>query len=715
MEKIKFAAKKIWADNNTKKNDWVVFRKKFILDELKEKVTAKIAIDTKYYLYINEEIIVFDGGLNWGPFDNAGYYDVVDIAEHLKTGGNEIFLICWYWGNEGRNNIDSKSAGLVFEAEEIGVLSDDTFEVIRHPAYYNTVGEQPAFLYGGHNIGYDARKEVADEELNFKASTIYEIQNDYYKRPIPQMKYSEILCYSDLLYSDGKLIAVLPFAAQITPCFELKASGGEIIDIRTDRYSINGGPGDDANLYNAHRVEYICKSGVNRFEALNWMFGEQVIYTIPEGVEIIKLGYRESGYQTEFVGDFKCSNKLVNRLVEKCKRTLYVCMRDNFMDCPDRERGQWIADVSVQVPQVFFVMDTNAVKLISKAIHDFIYLRKGNVLVGNVPGANYSELPSQSLNAISSLGMIAQYCKYSGDDSVLIQCFEPIIEYLKLWDIKDDGMVVKRTGDWYWFDHLYNVDEKILENTWYYLALDFAEYIGEKVNCHEHDEFIQKRKSGILENFDSCFWKREFYSSDCFADDRANALAVLSGLAGKDKYEAIRKVLVSVYNSTPYMEGYVIEALIKMGYLEDAYKRMMSRYYNLIENENSTLWEDFHILGTKNHAWSGSPLTILFKHFFGIDTQDGFKDVTITPNLSVLSDFECETMLVEGNLKLAAYKYPEKTSIKIINNSSSNITLILYAKKLGLNRISKINGEVIDNQENSEFMIYKGECHFIIE
>lgn len=715
MEKTRFTAKKIWADNNTKKNDWVVFRKKFILDELKEKVIAKIAVDTKYYLYINKEIIVFDGGLNWGPFDNAGYYDVVDIAEHLKTEENEIFLVCWYWGNEGRNNIDSKSAGLVFEAEEIGVLSDDTFEVIRHPAYYNTDGEQPAFLYGGHNIGYDARKEVADEELNFKAATIYEIQNDYFKRPIPQMKYSEILCYSDLLYSDGKLIAVLPFAAQINPYFELMASGGEVIDIRTDRYSINGGPGGDTNLYNAHRVEYICKSGINRFEALNWMFGEQVIYTIPEGVEIVKLGYRESGYHTEFVGDFKCSNQLVNRLVEKCKRTLYVCMRDNFMDCPDRERGQWIGDVSVQVPQVFFVMDKNAVELISKAIHDFIHLRKGNVLVGNVPGANYSELPSQSLNAISSLGMIAQYCKYSGDDSVLIECFEPIIEYLKLWDIKDDGMVTKRTGDWYWFDHLYNVDEKILENTWYYLALDFAGHIGEKINCHEHDEFIQKRKSGILENFDRCFWKRGFYSSDCFADDRANALAVLSGLAGRDKYEAIRKVLVSVYNSTPYMEGYVIEALIKMGYVDDAYKRMMSRYNSLIENENSTLWEDFHILGTKNHAWSGSPLTILFKHFFGINTLNGFKDVTITPNLSVLSDFECETILAEGNLVLAAYKYPEKTSIKIINNSSSNITLILYAKKLGLNRISKINGEVIENQENHEFKIPKGECHFIIE
>ena len=36
---------------------------------------------------------------------------------------------------------------------------------------------------------------------------------------------------------------------------------------------------------------------------------------------------------------------------------------------------------------------------------------------------------------------------------------------------------------------------------------------------------------------------------------------------------------------------------------------------SLIVNENSTLWEDFFQLGTKNHAWSGAPLTIVSKYF----------------------------------------------------------------------------------------------------
>ena len=29
---------------------------------------------------------------------------------------------------------------------------------------------------------------------------------------------------------------------------------------------------------------------------------------------------------------------------EKSQRTLYITMRDTYMDCPDRERAQWWGD-----------------------------------------------------------------------------------------------------------------------------------------------------------------------------------------------------------------------------------------------------------------------------------------------------------------------------------------------------------------------------------
>ena len=99
-------------------------------------------------------------------------------------------------------------------------------------------------------------------------------------------------------------------------------------------------------------------------------------------------------------------------------------------------------------------------------------------------------------------------------------------------------------------------------------------------------------------------------------DERANALAVLSGIATQEEYPAIARVLTAGCHCSPYMEYFVLEALCRMGYKEAAYNRMKKRYAPLVENMNSTLWEDFDVLGTRNHAWSGGPLTILLEHFY---------------------------------------------------------------------------------------------------
>jgi hypothetical protein len=363
-----------------------------------------------------------------------------------------------------------------------------------------------------------------------------------------------------------------------------------------------------------------------------YLYGEELIVTASAPVENLRLGYRETGYDCDITGHFECSDPLLNSLVEKAARTLYVCMRDNFMDCPDRERGQWIGDVSVQIPQVFFLLDSRAKLLAKKAIFDFIGLRDGGVLRGNVPGENSWELPAQSLCAIGEWGLIAQYYKYTGDEEVLRLSFEPSVRYLMLWDIEETGLLSPRKGSWRWFDHGFNEDEPVMEHAWYYMALHFARRCADILNDRRFDDFIHTRMTEIEGSFHKTFWKDgEYYSSGAVIDDRANALAVLSGLAPRECYEDIRFVLQSVQNATPYMESFVLAALCEMGYAQDAYHRMMSRYYNMATNENSTLWEDFALLGTRNHAWSGAPATIAFRYFLGLDTADGGKTWTANP------------------------------------------------------------------------------------
>ena len=99
-EKDDWTAKWIWdEDNLTEKNVWMCFIKKVSLDKIPEELIAHISADSKYWLYINGETVVFEGGVKRGPDKNSGYYDSLDISPYLKEGENSICALVWFWDN----------------------------------------------------------------------------------------------------------------------------------------------------------------------------------------------------------------------------------------------------------------------------------------------------------------------------------------------------------------------------------------------------------------------------------------------------------------------------------------------------------------------------------------------------------------------------------------------------------------------------------------
>ena len=644
----------IWNSDQSIKNSFVAFRKKFDSGGITNNL-LRIAVDGKYYLWLNGEQIVFEGGLNRGPTPTSHYFDEIGLAPHLKEGENTLAVLVWYWGNGGRNNVFTERAGLWVDG---ALVSDESFKCMALCAYSEGGPPYPAYLYGGYNIAYNANSDIGGwQAADFndggwgkarRVSLSMEEWGELVKRPIPLLKNYGLKEFArrEVSINGGKKIitAYLPYAAWVSPYFEVIASQNDFFDIRTDRYEIHGGNGDERSVYKAQRCEYIAKEGAQNFECIGAYFGEQVIFSMPENVEVISLKYRETGYDCEFSGVFSCDDEELNTLYEKSRRTLFVCMRDNFMDCPDRERGQWIGDVSVQSPQIFYALSRSSDALLKKCINDFMNWRDDDILRGNVPGMHAGELPSQSLNAISSIGMIREYYVHTGDRDILDFVIEPVEKYLLLWNMGGDGLVEKRSGGWAWYDHGANIDGAILENCWYTLALEFALSIRENV-------ILRSRLDSIKKNFNAKFWKPDGYRSAEYLDDRANAMAVLAGFAEESEYRTIINVLGTVKNSTPYMENYVLEAMFKMGYKEEAMTRMKERYLPLIKNENSTIWEDFNLLGTRNHAWSGGPLTHLCKWVAGIyPVKPGYEEFVIDPYLGRLSKVHAVIETVRGNI-----------------------------------------------------------------
>ena len=63
------------------------------------------------------------------------------------------------------------------------------------------------------------------------------------------------------------------------------------------------------------------------------MNGHEMLYVIPAGVEVLGLKYRETGYNANIKGTFTCDDAFFTELWKRSARTLYITMRDNYMDC----------------------------------------------------------------------------------------------------------------------------------------------------------------------------------------------------------------------------------------------------------------------------------------------------------------------------------------------------------------------------------------------
>jgi alpha-L-rhamnosidase len=99
-------------------NSWICFRKEADLKLSKnQKVTTRIACDSKYWLYINGKMVIFEGQIKRGPTPNDSYFDEVEIGEFLKNGKNTIAVLVWYFGKDGFSHKNSGKAGLLFEAD----------------------------------------------------------------------------------------------------------------------------------------------------------------------------------------------------------------------------------------------------------------------------------------------------------------------------------------------------------------------------------------------------------------------------------------------------------------------------------------------------------------------------------------------------------------------------------------------------------------------
>ncbi|MFD0861420.1 alpha-L-rhamnosidase C-terminal domain-containing protein [Sungkyunkwania multivorans] len=693
------------------KNAWLAFRKSFEYKKDTSQAKLRLAVDSKYWLWINGELIVFEGGLKRGPTPDDTYYDKVDMTNLLKDGKNTVAILVWYFGKDGMTHKSSGKAGLItelYQSDQLILQTDDSWKAISHPAYISKSEDpQPNWRLPESNIVFDAQKDVPDwvqsdfddsgwQDAKVICQGICPPWNQLVKRPIPFWKDFGLKAYGNTFnfpfVSKGDTIKCkLPYNAQVTPFLKVNSKAGERITMLTDNYK----GGSEYNM----RAEYITKEGEQSYESLGWVNGHIMYYVIPKGVEVLDLKYRETGYDTEFAGSIEVDDAFYNQMCKKAVRTLYVTMRDNYMDTPGRERAQWWGDVVLESGEAFYALDRKADALTKKGMLELMnWQRRDSTIFSPIPAGNWNqELPGQMLMSVGYYGFWNYYLN-TGDLETIQKIYEPVKRYLSLWKLREDGTVNVRKGGWTWGDWGQNRDIPLLMNTQYYLALKGYAKLSEAVGKQNEADSVYHLMKGFKTAFNTKFWKGNHYRSMNYkgaTDDRSQGLAVVSGLADKDKYDPIYKVLQTEMHASPYMEKYVLEALFMMGHDDFALQRMKQRFSKMVLNTTySTLWEGWGIGaegfggGTTNHGWSGGGLTLLYQYATGIrPTSPGWNTFQIKPQPGPLKHIRAVVPSIKGDIRVEL-KNEESFILKveIPKGTKASVYLPSSFKKVEVNK-----------------------------
>lgn len=718
--------------NQNMPNTWLAYRKTVQLNDVPSGLTAKIAVDSKYWLWINGKMVVFEGGLKRGPNPVDTYYDEVELAPYLKTGSNTIAVLSCYFGKDGFSHKSSGRAGLLFDCQSDGlnIISDESWKCSVLKSFQTAPAPFPNFRLSESNILYDAQQEPGDwqgsdfddtkmdQAMEIGAAGAYP-WNKLILRPIPLWKDFGLKNYLSQRISSSSfvdtIICELPYNAQLTPYFEIESAAGKRITICTDNYLFyNGG---EANI----RAEYITKNGLQTYENYGWINGQRVYYIVPKGVKVLALKYRETGYDTEFSGSFSCSDPFLNEYWEKARRTLYLTMRDGYMDCPDRERAQWTGDATNESAEAFYALSTSSHALSKKWLYELIdWQRPDGSLYSPTPAGNWTkELPDQIAASIGYYGLWNYYLN-TGDKETIADLYGRSKRYLSLWEKDPKGTMLMREGGWAWGDWGEDRDMLLIFNSWYYLAVKgmhrIAVELGYTNDANAYVEFMKKFKISYNEQF----WNGQAYRSPLYkdeTDDRVQALAVVSGLADADKYPMLLKVLQTEKHASPYMEKYVFEAFFLMGKANEGIARFKKRFGPMVANPNfTTLFEGWGIGeqgyggGTVNHAWSGGGLTVLSQNLCGIyPLTPGYKVFGILPNpgsianakasiSSVAGQIEC-AFINTGNTFLLTAKVPDHTTAIL------GIPFKKYSRVMLNGKVVWENGKYVSDVDSKQFDI----------
>ena len=419
-----------------------------------------------------------------------------------------------------------------------------------------------------------------------------------------------------ILLDLGRVVSGFPFVSVdgasgtvIDVAFSEWLDGNQVVAVKSP---VRFGTYQGLPMYTADRL--ILRQGPFRWQRFFFSGFRYIQLTIRDAAQPVRVnaaGAVFTSYPHTLRGRFHSSDDLLNRIWSVGAYTTLVSTYDVFMDCPWREKGQWIDMATPLASYNAFGDQAIASRYLRTTAQS---QNDAGRMFFPYPSWFSFELPDQTMWWGTHLW---QHYLYFGDPTVVADLYPALVK-INTWfqqHVSPRGSLMASWPNdgshvlWPWIDHGHRVgantpgqklgEMAALDAIYYKFLLDAAN-LARAVGRADDAAAFDGQARQLKDNINTNYWDASsgFYWDDVqrtIKGEQASVLAVLYGIAPPDQWtRIINNVMDADYKvgeSSPHFYFFVLDALAKAGMYDRALDSIRRRWGDMLAQGATTWWE----------------------------------------------------------------------------------------------------------------------------
>jgi len=608
--------------------------------------TIAISADDYYKLYVNGNFVCQGPA----PAYTSNYkYNQADITPYIKVGTNRIAVHVYYQGKINRvwNSGDNRM-GLWAKIHENDTLAFETDE-----SWLYTYAEE----FSGETTGYETQFleniNFAKKDLTWKTTGVTAGFTNAVRVPSPdwqlveqpttplsvyEIKPTEITKLGDAAY-------LLDFGTEITGQLYFKAKGtpGQKVIIKhAEELNEDGTIRYEMRCNCKYYEECTLSGGEDEFEFFDYKAFRYAQIECDSDVFFTDT-FSAIVRHAPFTAHSKIKTDIPHLagIWDICKNGVKYGAQEAFLDCPSREKGQYLGDFTVSGLSHLYL--TGNAEMYKKTLFDFAesaFICDGIMAVA--PGSFMQEIADFSLQY--PLQVLHYYNATKDIEAVrtLYPTIDGILKYFSRFE-RADGLLENAVEKWNLVDWPKNLRDGYeadptkpmhnVINAFYICANQCAEQLAAVLGIGR-----EKKSESLTTAYTNAFYDAE---TKLFYDDaekshaalHANVLPLYLGIVPADAEDTIKAFTLNKGLACGVQFSFfVLKALCKIGAWEDALTLILNEsehgWVNMLREGATTCFESWGKEQKGNtslcHPWASAPIIVLLEDVLNLPPAEIF-------------------------------------------------------------------------------------------